>query len=71
MAETVDSDKAIRSAKEKTVELANDALEKTSEAVDKLYAQTKDTIAAHPYKSVLIAFGIGALLGVILARKQS
>lgn len=45
------------------------ALEKGSEAIQELRETTEDAIAKHPYQSLLIAFGVGALLGAVLTRK--
>lgn len=55
--------------KDAALEQGAAVLEKGSEAVQELRETTEDTIAKHPYQSLLIAFGVGALLGAVLTRK--
>ncbi|HWA28492.1 MAG TPA: DUF883 family protein [Lacunisphaera sp.] len=46
-------------------ELQERGVEGAREAVRK----ADDTIRAHPYESIAVAFGVGVLLGVVLQRK--
>lgn len=56
---------ALERAKETFAELQEQGMESAKAAVHK----TDETIRAHPYESIGIAFGVGVLLGVLLGRK--
>lgn len=73
------ADDASAKAKEARARLTA-GLEKAKSTYDELQAQgiesakaaikkADDTIRAHPYESIGIAFGVGVLLGVLLRRK--
>lgn len=56
---------AIEKAKTSYADLQERSIETAKEAVKK----TDDTIRAHPYESLAVAFGVGLLLGALLRRK--
>lgn len=67
-------------AEEKVVEARkrlNDALDRTKEAWGRVQERAvagakaaDETIREHPYQSIGIAFGVGALIGYLLARRN-
>lgn len=56
---------ALEKAKSTCADLQERSVETAKEAVKK----ADDTIRAHPYESIAIAFGVGLLLGALLKRK--
>lgn len=56
---------ALENAKASCLELQEQSLESARVAAKK----TDETIRAHPYESIGLAFGIGLLLGAVLRRK--
>lgn len=56
---------AIEKAKTSCADLQERSIETAKEAVKK----ADDTIRAHPYESLAVAFGVGLLLGALLRRK--
>lgn len=56
---------AIEKAKASCADLQERSIETAKEAVKK----ADDTIRAHPYESIGVAFGVGLLLGALLRRR--
>lgn len=56
---------ALARAKTTCADLQNQGVESVKAAAKK----TDDTIRAHPYESIAVAFGVGVLLGVLFRRK--
>ena len=51
------------------VEFAGAAVDTAKEKMSEACSQTQEVIKENPYTSVLVAFGIGAILGVVLSRR--
>lgn len=68
-----DADRSFGSAaqkmKEGAVEIKNVVFEQGAESIDKYCKATEDVIKSNPYRSVLVAFGVGAALGLLLSRR--
>ncbi len=60
---------AAHKIKEGAVELKNAVVQQGSESLGKACQETETIIKANPYRSVLVAFGVGALLGAVLFRR--
>ena len=56
---------AVEKAKTTYADLQERSIETAKEAVKK----ADDTVRAHPYESIAVAFGVGLLLGALLRRK--
>lgn len=56
---------AVEKAKATCADLQERSVETAKDAVKK----ADDTIRAHPYESIAVAFGVGLLLGALLRRK--
>jgi ElaB/YqjD/DUF883 family membrane-anchored ribosome-binding protein len=73
MSDAMGSTSAISDAAAKVqssaIELKDAVVEHGSEAVKRACDATEETIKTNPYSSVLVAFGVGALLGVLLFRR--
>ena len=52
------------------VEQAKCAAEAAQEKLKDVHAQGTEVIKSNPYTSVLVAFGVGAVLGVLLTRQK-
>ena len=66
------SDGATATAGERVTEAAKKAgeiLEKGKEQAKEAAKKTDETIRAHPYESIGIAFGVGVLIGVLIGRR--
>jgi ElaB/YqjD/DUF883 family membrane-anchored ribosome-binding protein len=59
----------LTAAVEKAKETCADLQERTVETAKEVAKKTDDTIRAHPYESIAVAFGVGILLGALLRRK--
>jgi ElaB/YqjD/DUF883 family membrane-anchored ribosome-binding protein len=59
----------LTAAVEKARETCADLQERTVETAKQVAKKTDDTIRAHPYESIAVAFGVGILLGALLRRK--
>lgn len=55
--------------REGAVELKSAVVEQGTASLTHACEATKAEIKANPYRSMLIAFGVGALLGVVLSRR--
>lgn len=55
--------------KQAVVEQGKIAVEHGQESLEKACKQTETAIKANPYRSVAIAFGVGALLGAFMFRR--
>lgn len=51
------------------IEMKSAVVEQGSQAIQRACEQTEATIKAYPYKSVLIAFGVGVALGALVLRR--
>jgi len=60
---------ATQKIKEGAVELKTAVVDQSAEAIQKCYDTTESKIKAAPYTSVLIAFGVGAVLGALWFRR--
>jgi ElaB/YqjD/DUF883 family membrane-anchored ribosome-binding protein len=60
---------ATQKLREGASELKSAVVEQGSEAFQKCYDTTEASIKEYPYRSVLIAFGVGAILGALLFRR--
>ncbi|HLX62221.1 MAG TPA: hypothetical protein VKX17_13150 [Planctomycetota bacterium] len=60
---------ATQKIKEGAVELKSAVVDGSTEAFQKCYDTTESKIRSAPYTSVMIAFGIGAVLGALLFRR--
>jgi ElaB/YqjD/DUF883 family membrane-anchored ribosome-binding protein len=60
---------AAKAVYERGGEAAKAVYEKSGEVAKQAHQKGEATIKAHPYTSVLVAFGVGALLGVALSRR--
>lgn len=60
---------ATQKLREGAVELKSAVVEKGSEAFQHACEQTEATIKEYPYRSMLVAFGAGAILGALLFRR--
>lgn len=60
---------AAQKLRDGAVEMKSAVVEQGSEAIQKCCEQTEATIKAYPYKSVLIAFGVGVALGALVLRR--
>jgi len=60
---------AAQKIREGAVELKTAVVKQGSESLSTACEQTEAVIKEYPYKSVLIAFGVGALLGAVMFRK--
>ena len=58
----------IQAIKESLHALESHYKEELQEKVSRANEQTKEQIASHPYQSVGIAFGAGALIGAFIAQ---
>lgn len=56
---------ALEKAKSTCADLQERSIESAKEAVKK----ADETVRAHPYESIAVAFGIGLLIGALLKRK--
>jgi ElaB/YqjD/DUF883 family membrane-anchored ribosome-binding protein len=55
--------------KQAAVEQGKHLVEQGQESLEKACKQTETAIKANPYRSVAIAFGVGALLGAFMFRR--
>lgn len=55
--------------KDAAVSSAADAMDVAKEKLQGAHAHGEKVIKGNPYTSVLVAFGVGAILGVIMARR--
>jgi ElaB/YqjD/DUF883 family membrane-anchored ribosome-binding protein len=60
---------AAQKIKEGAVELKHAVVVQGTDSLDKACKETEATIKANPYRSVLVAFGVGALLGAVFFRR--
>ena len=60
---------ATQKIREGAGELKTAVVEQSSEAFQKACEQTEATIKEYPYRSMLVAFGAGAILGALLFRR--
>jgi ElaB/YqjD/DUF883 family membrane-anchored ribosome-binding protein len=60
---------AAHKVKEGAMELKDAVVQQSSETLEKACKETETVIKANPYRSVLIAFGIGALMGAVMFRR--
>ncbi len=60
---------AAQKIKEGAVEFHSALVDHGQEKFEALCKSADETICANPYRSVAIAFGIGALLGIVIFRK--
>ena len=68
---------AARKVRDGAVEFSGAAVDSAKSVADAAHAKLKDchaqgteVIKANPYTSVLVAFGVGAVLGVMLSRRS-
>jgi ElaB/YqjD/DUF883 family membrane-anchored ribosome-binding protein len=61
------AERAVSDAYDKTSEAVSDAYDKTSEKVSETYEKAREYSSEHPGATVLVAFGIGLGLGLLLA----
>ncbi len=57
------ADKSI-ALKDAAIEKGREAYQKSAQKVKEVHAKGETFIQANPYRSVLVAFGVGALIGV-------
>jgi len=60
---------AAHKIREGAVELKSAVVKQGSESLTQACEQTEAAIKEYPYRSVLIAFGVGALIGAVMFRK--
>ncbi len=60
---------AAQKIREGAVELKSAVVKQGSESLTHACETTEATIKEYPYRSVLIAFGVGALIGAVMFRK--
>ncbi|HLX61961.1 MAG TPA: hypothetical protein VKX17_11830 [Planctomycetota bacterium] len=60
---------AAQKLREGAIEMKSAIVDKGSDVIQKVCEQTEATIKAYPYKSVLIAFGVGVALGALVLRR--
>ncbi len=60
---------AAQKMKEGAVELKSAVLETGADILEKACVETESFIKANPYRAVLIAFGVGALAGLLICRR--
>ena len=61
---------AAQKMKEGATEFKDAFANSASETWQQYCQQTEDMIKANPYRSLAVAFGVGALLGVLLFRRS-
>lgn len=59
----------VAAALEKAKATCSDLQERSVETAKEAVKKADDTVRAHPYESIGIAFGLGLLLGALLRRK--
>lgn len=69
MTHTHEIGSAAHKIKEGAVELKNAVVQQSSDSLEKACKETETVIKANPYRSVLVAFGVGALLGAVMFRR--
>lgn len=60
---------AARKVRDGAVEFTGAAVGTANETLKSACAQSKEVIKDNPYTSVLVAFGVGAVLGALIARR--
>ena len=60
---------AARKIKDNASEMKDAVVESGAKAFHQAAEKTEETIKANPFTSLLAAFGVGALIGIILFRK--
>ena len=60
---------AAQNLRDGALEMKSAVVQHGTEAIQKACEQTEATIKAYPYKSVLIAFGVGVALGALVLRR--
>ena len=65
-----DRAKELRDRLETALESAKEATRKMQEKAKEAAKATDHSIREHPYQSIGVAFGVGLLLGVLLARRR-
>lgn len=60
---------AAQKMRDGAVEMKSAVVEQGSDVLERACEQTESAIKAYPYRSVLIAFGVGALVGTFLMRR--
>ena len=61
---------ATEKMKEGARELGQAMQEKVMSQIEECQAETSNLIKENPYKSLLIAFGVGALFGMLMLRRD-